>query len=180
MTVDRAGSLSIVFSVITVFLGVVVIVGCIVGIGVVVGISIRRVSVSRIRPARMLAFNSSKSMRSGGTVMGWGGGGVARVGSVGCNGDVVVVGIGVAVGIVIVIRRVIASRIKPARMLAFSSCKSMCCGGVVMGWCGGGFVQVGSVGGNFGVVVVGIVVGLVSVNGVCRKSISKFSSTSVW
>jgi len=90
MTVDRAGSLSIVFAVITLVLGVV---SCIIGIGVVVGISIRRVIVSRIKPARMLAFSASKSMCSGCTVMGWGGGGVAQVGFVGCNGNVVVVSI---------------------------------------------------------------------------------------
>jgi len=91
MTVVRAGSLSIMVSVVV--SGVVI-----VGIGVVVGIIIRRVIVSRIKPARMLAFSSSKSMRGGGMVMGWDGGGVARVGSLGRNGGVAVVG--VVIGII--------------------------------------------------------------------------------
>ncbi len=66
MTVVRAGSLSSMVSVVV--SGVII-----VGIGVVVGIIIRRVIVSRIKPARMLAFSSAKSMRGGGVVMGWDG-----------------------------------------------------------------------------------------------------------
>jgi len=71
--VVRAGSLSILVSVVLVFSGVfvvgcIVIVGCVVvGIGVVV-CSVRR--VSWIKPARMLAFSASKSMRCGGVVIG--------------------------------------------------------------------------------------------------------------
>ncbi len=131
IAVDRVGSLSVVVSVVLVF-SVVVIVGCFVGIGIIV----RRVVVLRIRPARMLAFSSSKSMRCGGRVMGrgCGGGGVALVvagggvvGVIGC-----VVGISVFVGIIV--RKVIWSRIKPSRMLAFNASKSMRCGGGVMGW----------------------------------------------
>jgi len=41
----------------------------------VVGIVVRW-AVSRIRPARMLAFSASKSIRCGGAVVSWGGGGV--------------------------------------------------------------------------------------------------------
>ncbi len=67
-----AGSLSILLSVVLFVLGVfvvgcIVIVGCIVVISIVVGI-VRRVSC--IKPARMLAFSASKSMRCGGGVMG--------------------------------------------------------------------------------------------------------------
>jgi len=93
MAVDRAWSLSIVVSVVTACSGVVVVVGCFAGIGVVVGKSFRRIIVSLIKPARMLAFSVAKSMRSGGTGKGWGGGGSARVGFGGCSCGVVVVGI---------------------------------------------------------------------------------------
>jgi len=72
LTVDLVGSLGIVLAVVSMFAGVGV-VGCIVGGGGivvgVVGIGGRR-AVSRIRPARMLAFSASKSMRCGGTVVG--------------------------------------------------------------------------------------------------------------
>ncbi len=176
LTVYRAGLLGIVLVVGSVVSGVVV-VGCIVVVGGVVdiggvgGFIVREVVVSRIKPARMLAFSASKSMRCGGKVFA-----VVSVVSVfvvvGC-----VVGIGVVVSIII--RRVIVSRIKPARMLAFSSLKSVRCGGTVMGWDGGGVARVGSVGCNGGVVVVGIVVWLIGFGGVIRKSSSKFSSTSV-
>jgi len=71
IAVGRAGSLGVVVAVVSVFSFVVVVIGCVVGIGVVVGIIIWRVMVSRIKPARMLAFSSSKSMRCGGRVMGW-------------------------------------------------------------------------------------------------------------
>ena len=89
-----------------------------------------------------------------------------------------VVGIGVAVGVGIVILRVIASRIKPARMLAFSSFKSMRSGGVVMGWDGGGFAQVGSGRRIGGVAVVSVVVDIVGCGEIIWKSSSKSSSTS--
>ncbi len=92
IAVDLAGSLSVVVAVDLIILVVVVVVG-VVGIGVAVDIIIRRVIASRIKPARMLAFSSFKSMRCVGTVMGWGGGGVARVVSVRGNGGVAVVGV---------------------------------------------------------------------------------------
>jgi len=96
IAVAWAGSLSVVVSV-DLIIAVVVVVGCVVGIVIVVIIVVRKVVVSRSKPARMLAFSSSKSMRCGGTVMGWDGGGVARVGSIGCNGGVAVVGVVVAI-----------------------------------------------------------------------------------
>jgi len=69
--VRRAGSLGILLSVVLVFSGVfvdcIVVVGCVVVIGVVVSI-VRKFVVSRIKPARMLAFSASKSMRCGGGV----------------------------------------------------------------------------------------------------------------
>ncbi len=77
IAVDWVGSLSIVVSV-DLIIAVVVVVGCVVGIVVVIIIVVRELVVSRSKPARMLAFSSSKSMRCGGTVMGWDGGGVAR------------------------------------------------------------------------------------------------------
>ncbi len=63
---------------VVVVISVVVVVGCVVGIGGVVdiggvgvvGIVVRKVAVSRSKPARMLAFSASKSMRCGGGVMG--------------------------------------------------------------------------------------------------------------
>ncbi len=74
VTVDRSGSLCLVLAVISVVssvvgVGCIVVVVCVVGIGCVVDIVIRKV-VSRTKPARMLAFSASKSMRCGGTVMG--------------------------------------------------------------------------------------------------------------
>jgi len=65
-----------IFSVMVV-VSVVVIISGVIGIGGVVSIVDREVVVSRIKPARMLAFNASRSMRCGGTVLGREGGGVA-------------------------------------------------------------------------------------------------------
>ena len=67
--------------------GVGVVGGCVVGIGGV------RKAVSRIKPAWMLAFNASKSVRCGGRVMGWEGEGVASVVSVGCGDSDRLVGV---------------------------------------------------------------------------------------
>ncbi len=93
---------------------------------------------------------------------------------------VVVVGIvGIGIAIDILIQRVIASRIKPARILAFSSFKSMRCGGTVMGWDGGCVARVGSVRGNGGVAVVGVIVDIVGCGDIIWKSSSKSSSISV-
>jgi len=72
--------------------------------------------------------------------VGWGWRGVIGVVSV------IIVGI----GIVIIVVREAMSRIKPARMLAFSASKSMHCGGTVNGGEGGGVVWVGSKGWNCG------------------------------
>jgi len=92
IAVDWAGSLSVVVSV-ELIIVVIVVIGCVVSIIVVVIIIIQKVVVSRSKPARMLAFSSSKSMCCSGTVMGWDGRGVVRVGSIGCNGGIAVVGI---------------------------------------------------------------------------------------
>jgi len=168
LTVDLVGSLGIVLAVVVVFSGVVVVgcivvVGCVISIGVVVGIV--RMAVSRIRPARMLAFSASRSMRCGGVVVG-SGGGVGGVALVGAGGGVIgiVVGIG-GIGVVGIVVREAVSRIKPARMLAFSALKSMCCAGTVIGKEGGGVVWVGSEGWNgssrlFGVASQSMVVSL--------------------
>jgi len=117
-----------VFSVVSVF---VVDIG-VVGIGVVIRIVVRWCLVSRSKPSRMLACSASKLMRCGDGVMGSGDriGGIALVGVgggvVGVVGGIVVCAVGI--GILEAV-----SRIRPARMLAFSASKSMRCGGTVIG-----------------------------------------------
>jgi len=122
--------------------------------GIGVGIVVRE-NVSRIKPTRMLAFSASRLMRCGGGVMGIGGGvgGVALVGAV---GGVIGIGGGIVVdiGVIVIVVREAVSRIKPARMLAFSASKSMRCGDTVLGRGGGGVV--GSEGWNVVVRLFGI------------------------
>jgi len=134
--VGLVGSLLVVLAGVTVFSGVVVCgfsvgIGCVVGIGVFV--VVRRV-VSCITPARMLAFSALRSMRCGDGVMVRGG--VALVGA--GEGVVVVVGgIVVVIGVIGIVVREAVSRSKPARMLAFSSSRSMRCVDGVMVRVGG-------------------------------------------
>jgi len=135
---DLVGSLGIVLVVVSMFSGVVVgivVIGCVVDVGIVVGIIARRVVRSCNKPARMLAFSASKSMRCGGGVMD-SEDIVKGVAFVGAGGGF----IGVVVGIVVVgigVRRAV-SQIRPARMLAFNASRSMRCGGTVLGREGGG------------------------------------------
>jgi len=94
---------------------VVIVVCFVVGLVVVTGFIVRKVISSRIKPARMLAFSASKSMRCGGGVVGRGceGGGVALVGAgVGVIG--VIGACVVGIGVVIIIVREAVSLIKPA------------------------------------------------------------------
>ncbi len=110
---------------------VVVVVVCVVGIGVVVSIIFRRFVVSCSKPARMLACSATRSMHCGGGVMGSVDGikGVALVGAgggvIGVVGSIVVCTVGIVIWEAV-------SRIRPARMLAFSASKSMRCGGAVV------------------------------------------------
>jgi len=150
LSVCRAGVLSIVLVVGSVVSGVVVVgcsvvVGCVVDIGGVGGFIVRKVVVSRIKPARMLAFSASKSMRCG-KVFAF----VAVVSVV----VVVVCVVGIGVVVSIIFRRFVVSCSKPARMLACSATRSMHCGGGVMGSVDGieGVSLVGAGGGVIGVV----------------------------
>ena len=110
---------------------VVVVVSCVVGIGVVVGIIFRRFVVSCIKPARMLACSATRSMHCGGGVMG-GVDGIEGVALVGAGGVVIGVVGGIVVCPVGIVIREAVSRIRPARMLAFSASRSMRCGGAVV------------------------------------------------
>jgi len=123
---------------------------------VFVGIIVRRVVWSFSRPARMLAFNASRSMRCGGSVIG---GSVVFVVSVVSLFSVVVIVVcvvGIVVFVGIIVRKVAWSFNRPAQMLAFNASRSMRCGGSMIDRLGDGFAWVGSVSGSSGGRLVGV------------------------